>query len=64
MTDKEALELLNMFTTATQLAKAKNKREYHLKLDESTLIGFLKKAFPYLKKEVEVKDIATQILNN
>ena len=28
MTDKDALELLNMFTTAAQIAKSRNKFEY------------------------------------
>ena len=37
MTDKEALELLNMFTTAAQIAKSRNKFEYTLNLNENDL---------------------------
>ena len=37
MTDKDALELLNMFTTAAQIAKSRNKFEYTLNLNENDL---------------------------
>ena len=45
MTDKDALELLNMFATAAQIAKSKNQHEFHLKMDEATLIALFKKIF-------------------
>lgn len=64
MTDRDALELLNMFTTAAQIAKSRNRYEYHLKMDESTLIELLKKAFPSLKNNVNIANIAKSILEN
>jgi len=63
MNDKDALELLNMYTTATQIAKSKNQYEYHLKIDESLLVDYLKLAFPNLRKRMNVSLIAKTILN-
>lgn len=62
MTDKEALELLNMFTTAAQIAKSKNKQEFHLKMNEAVLVELLKKAFPSLKNNINTVSIAKKIL--
>lgn len=64
MTDREALELLNMFITATQIAKSKNKHEFHLKMSEAALIELLKKAFPSLQNNINISNIAKHILNN
>ena len=64
MTDKDALELLNMFTIAAQIAKNKNTREYRLKMSEDVLIELLKKAFPAMKNDVNIVNIAKSILNN
>ncbi len=64
MTDREALELLNMFTMAAQIAKSKNQHEFHLKMNEAALIELLKKAFPSLQKNVNISNIAKNILNN
>ena len=64
MTYKDALELLNMFTTAAQIAKSRNTKEYHLNIDEATLIELLKKAFPRIKNEVNIVNIAKSILNS
>ena len=64
MTDKDALELLNMFTIAAQIAKNKNTREYRLKMSEDVLIELLKKAFPAMKNDVNIVNIAKNILNN
>lgn len=64
MTDKDALELLNMFTTAAQIAKTRNKYEYHLKMDEAALIELLKKAFPSLRNNTNIASIAKNILND
>lgn len=64
MTDKDALELLNMFTTAAQLAKSRNKYEYNLKMNETELIELLKKAFPSLKNNANIKNIAKNILES
>lgn len=64
MTDKDALELLNMFTTAAQLAKTKNTHEFHLKMNETVLVELLKKAFPAMKNNVNIVNIAKNILNS
>ena len=64
MNYKEALELQNMFTTAAQIAKTKNKYEYHLKMNEATLVKLLKKAFPKMKDDTNVLYFARKILNN
>jgi len=63
MTYKDALELLNMFTTATQIAKARNKYEYRLEMNEDTMLELLKKAFPSLKDNVKLTALAKKILN-
>ena len=63
MTDKDALELLNMFTTATQIAKTKNKYEFQLKMNEAVLTEIIKKAFPALKNDIAVSTLARNILN-
>lgn len=63
MTDKDALELLNMFITAAQIAKSRNKIEFHLKMQEATLSELLKKAFPYMTDEINRRNIAKNILN-
>lgn len=62
MSYKDALELLNMFTMAAQIAKSKNKYEVHLDIDEATLAELLKKAFPSLKNKKDVINIAREIL--
>lgn len=62
MTDKDALELLNMFITAAQIAKAQNKVEYNLKMNEVTLTELLKKAFPSLRNDTNVANIVKNIL--
>lgn len=63
MTDKDALELLNMFTTAAQIAKSRNTHEFLLKMDEATLIELLKKAFPAMKNDINIVNVAKSILN-
>lgn len=64
MTDKDALELLNMFTTAAQIAKSRNKQEFRLKMNEAVLVELLKKAFPTMKNDVNIVNIAKSILNS
>ena len=63
MTDKDALELLNMFTTAAQLAKTRNRNEYKLEMNETILIELLKKAFPSFKNDSNISTLARKILN-
>ncbi len=62
MTDKDVLELWNMFTTAAQIAKSKNQVEYHLEINEVVLAELLKKAFPSMKNNEKVINIARNIL--
>lgn len=64
MTDKDALELLNMYTTAAQIAKSRNKIEYNLQMNEVMLTELLKKAFPSMRNNINLKNIAKNILNN
>ncbi len=64
MTDKDALELLNMFTTAAQIAKSRNKVEYNLKMNEAMLTELLKKAFPSLADNINTLNIAKKILKD
>ena len=64
MTDKDALELLNMFTTAAQLAKSRNTHEFRLKMNEAVLAELLKKAFPAMKNDVNIMNIAKNILKS
>ncbi len=64
MTDKDALELLNMFTTAAQLAKTRNIHEFCLKMNEVELVELLKKAFPAMKNNVDIVNIAKNILKS
>ena len=64
MNYKDTLELLNMFTTAAQIAKSQNKYEYQLKMDEATLVELLKKAFPKMKDSTNILSLAKQILNS
>ena len=63
MTDRDVLELLNIFTTAAQIAKTRNKHEYHLKITETAMIELLKKAFPSIKNEIKIANIAKNIIN-
>ena len=64
MIDKDVLELLNMYTAAAQLAKSRNKYEYHEKMNEVVLTELLKKAFPALRNDINVMILAKSILNN
>ena len=62
MNDKNALDLLNMYITATQLAKSKNQYEYSLKMNEAVFIELFKKAFPNMKDNINTVNIAKSIL--
>lgn len=64
MTDKDALELLNMFTTAAQIAKSRNAHEFRLKMNEAVLVELLKKAFPAMKNDANIANLAKNILNS
>ena len=60
----DALELLNMFTTAAQIAKSRNKFEYTLNLNENDLNELFKKAFPFMKDTVNKQCIIKNLLAN
>jgi hypothetical protein len=64
MTDKDALELLNMFTTAAQIAKTRNTQDCQFKITEAALVELLKKAFPSMKNNINIANIAKNILNS
>lgn len=61
MTSKDALELLNMFTEATQIARKQNKFECKWEVDETTFANLLKKAFPKIE---DANKMAKRILEN
>ena len=64
MNDKNALDLLNMYITAAQIAKSKNKYEYHLNMQEAVFIELFKKGFPNMKDNINTANIAKSILNS
>lgn len=64
MTNKDSLELLNMFITATQIAKTKDKYDFHLEITENCLVELLQKAFPNLRNNTNTVNIAKKILQN
>ena len=61
---KEALELQNMYTIAAQIAKSNNKYDYHLEINETKLVELLKKAFPKMKNNENLLNIARNILTD
>ena len=61
---KRALEILSIFTEAAQIAKAKNKVEYKLEMDETTLAGLLKKALPFITDDKKALSLARKILED
>lgn len=52
--DKEALQILNMFMTATQIAKSRNVYEFHYQVQRATLLELFKKAFPFIQNEANL----------
>ena len=62
MTEKDILELQNIYTIAAQTAKKNNKFEYKLKMQENKFIELFKKAFPNMKDNINTADIAKSIL--
>ena len=55
--DKEALQMLNMFMTATQIAKSKNVIEFRYHVKRATLLELFKKAFPFIQNEANLLNI-------
>lgn len=64
MTNIDVLKLLNMYTEAAQIAKAKNKYECHFDIDETTLVELLQKAFPSIVDKANLKNLAKSILQD
>ena len=55
--DKEALQMLNMFMTATQLAKSRNAVEFHYHVQRATLLELFKRAFPFVQNEANLMNM-------
>lgn len=55
--DKEALQMLNMFMTATQMAKSRNAFEYHYHVQRAALLELFKKAFPFIQNEANLLNL-------
>lgn len=64
MTNKDSLELLNMFIQATQIAKSRDKIDFHLNITASELAKLLKKAFPKMTNEDNNLNLAKKILQS
>ena len=64
MNHKEALELQNMFTTAAQIAKSRNQYEYKFKIQEAAFIEMFKKAFPSMRDNINLINIAKNCYHN
>lgn len=62
MTEKDIIELQNIYTTAAQNAKKNNKFEYKLEMKENVFIELFKKAFPNMKDNMNTVNIAKSIL--
>lgn len=63
MNYKEALELQNMFTKAAQIAKSRNHYEYSFKIQEAVFVELFKKAFPALRDNINLINIAKNVYN-
>jgi len=61
--DKEALQILNMFMTATQVAKSQDNVKSEYNVQRTTLIELFKKAFPYLKNNKNLLNFVDDALN-
>lgn len=55
--DKEALQMLNMFMTATQIAKSRNTYEFSYHIQRAALLELFKKAFPFIQNETNLLNI-------
>ena len=55
--DKEALQMLNMFMTATQAAKSRNTIEVRYNVQRAALLELFKKAFPFIQNEANLLNI-------
>ena len=64
MNHKEALELQNMFTTAAQIAKSRNQYEYNFKIQEAVFVELFKKAFPSMRDNINLINIAKNCYYN
>ena len=55
--DKEALQMLNMFMTATQMAKSRNVFEFRYNVQRAALLELFKKAFPFIQNEANLLNL-------
>lgn len=52
--NNNALQMLNMFKTATQIAQARNVYEFRYHVQRAALLELFKKAFPYIQDETNL----------
>ena len=52
--NNNALQMLNMFKTATQIAQARNVHEFRYHVQRSALLELFKRAFPYIQDEANL----------
>ena len=55
--NNNALQMLNMFKTATQIAQAKNVYEFRYQVQRAVLLELFKKAFPYIQDETNLLNL-------
>ena len=55
--DKDALQILNMFMTATQMAKSRNVIEFRYHVQRAALLELFKKAFPFIQNEANLLNL-------
>lgn len=63
MCNNETLEILNIFTKAVNVAKARNTKEFTCEITESVALEMLKQAFPKNKNLINSLAITKNILN-
>ncbi len=52
--NNNALQMLNMFKTATQIAQARNVYEFRYHIQRAALLELFKRAFPYIQDEANL----------
>ena len=55
--NNNALQMLNMFKTATQMAQVRNIYEFRYHVQRAALLELFKKAFPYIKDETNLLNL-------
>ena len=62
--DKEALQILNMFMTATQIAKSRNINESRYHIQRAVLLELFKKAFPLIQNETNLLNMVDMAMKS